>query len=91
MFRRLVRANAGGSTVGVDLSPNMAARTQRTARHKFPGAVTHCQAVDARQMPFRNESFDAIVLLLPAGAAVGRRHREHAGRNCGGCCATAGT
>jgi ubiquinone/menaquinone biosynthesis C-methylase UbiE len=60
MFRRLVRANAGGSTVGVDLSPNMAARTQRTARHKFPGAVTHCQAVDARQMPFRNESFDAI-------------------------------
>src|SRR2546425_12550747 len=38
MFRRLVRANPGGSTVGVDLSPNMAARTQRTARHKFPAA-----------------------------------------------------
>ena len=60
MFRRLVRANSGGSTVGVDLSPNMAARTQRTARHKFPKAAAHCQAVDARQMPFRNESFDAI-------------------------------
>ena len=60
MFRRLVRANSSGSTVGIDLSPNMAARTQRTARHKFPGSRSHCQAVDARQMPFRNESFDAI-------------------------------
>ena len=36
MFRRLVRANRRGTTVGVDLSPNMAARTQRTARHKYP-------------------------------------------------------
>ncbi len=60
MFRRLVRANGDGSTVGVDLSPNMAARTQRTARRKFPSAQTHCQAVDARHMPFRNEAFDAI-------------------------------
>src|SRR3954447_20970421 len=60
MFRRLVRANGRGSTVGVDLSPNMAARTQRTARRKFPASRTHCQAVDARQMPFRPESFDAI-------------------------------
>ena len=60
MFRRLVRANASGTTVGVDLSPNMAARTQRTAREKFPHARAHCQAVDARHMPFRDESFDAI-------------------------------
>jgi ubiquinone/menaquinone biosynthesis C-methylase UbiE len=60
MFRRLVRANSRGTTVGVDLSPNMAARTQRTARHKYPSAQAHCQAVDARHMPFRNESFDAI-------------------------------
>jgi ubiquinone/menaquinone biosynthesis C-methylase UbiE len=60
MFRRLIRANAKGSTIGVDLSPNMAARTQRSARNKFPEASTHCQAVDARHMPFRNESFDAI-------------------------------
>src|SRR5689334_23995570 len=60
MFRRLVRANSRGTTVGVDLSPNMAARTQRTARHKFPSAKAHCQAVDARHMPFRNEAFDAI-------------------------------
>lgn len=60
MFRRLVRANGRGSTVGVDLSPNMAARTQRIARRRFPKAQTHCQAVDARHMPFRSESFDAI-------------------------------
>jgi ubiquinone/menaquinone biosynthesis C-methylase UbiE len=60
MFRRLVRANAKGATIGVDLSPNMAARTQRTARSKFPLAQTHCQAVDARHMPFRNEAFDAV-------------------------------
>jgi len=60
MFRRLVRANGSGATIGVDLSPNMAARTQRTARTRFPLAQTHCQAVDARHMPFRNEAFDAI-------------------------------
>ena len=60
MFRRLVRANTTGSTIGVDLSPNMAARTQRVARRKFPSAKTHCQAVDARHMPFRNDAFDAV-------------------------------
>src|ERR1041384_7298007 len=38
MFRRLVRANGLGTTIGVDLSPNMAARTQRAARRKFPSA-----------------------------------------------------
>lgn len=60
MFRRLVRANSGGATIGVDLSPNMAARTQRSARRKFPAAQADCQAVDARHMPFRSESFDAV-------------------------------
>ena len=60
MFRRLVGANRRGATIGVDLSPNMAARTQRAARRKYPASRTHCQAVDARHMPFRSESFDAI-------------------------------
>ena len=60
MFRRIVRANHQGTTIGVDLSPNMAARTQRVARRKFPTSQTHCQAVDARHMPFRAESFDAV-------------------------------
>ena len=61
MFRRLVRANAGGSNIGIDLSPNMAAHTQRAARRKFPSASAHCQAVDARHMPFRGATFDAVV------------------------------
>ena len=72
MFRRLVRANGSGTTVGVDLSPNMAARTQRTARHKFPNATAHCQAVDARHMPFRNEAFDAIFCSLPPRIVIHR-------------------
>lgn len=76
MFRRLVRANPAGSTIGVDLSPNMAARTQRAARHRFPSARTHCQAVDARHMPFRNEAFDAVfccyMLELLSAADISR-------------------
>ncbi len=61
MFRRLVRANKSGQTIGVDLSPNMAARTQRTTRKMFPHAKSHCQAVDARHLPFPDASFDAVV------------------------------
>lgn len=61
MFRRLVKANPNGATVGFDLSPNMAARTQRRARKEFPEAKVMCQAVDARHMPFRDEAFDAVV------------------------------
>jgi ubiquinone/menaquinone biosynthesis C-methylase UbiE len=60
MFDRLIRANASGATLGLDLSPRMAARTQRLARRRYPAARAHCQAVDARQMPFRSESFDAV-------------------------------
>jgi ubiquinone/menaquinone biosynthesis C-methylase UbiE len=61
MFRRLVRVNPNGTTVGVDLSPNMAARTQRIARHRYPQALAECQAVDARMMPFRDHTFDIVV------------------------------
>lgn len=61
MFRRLVARNPNGATIGIDLSPNMAARTQRMARRRFPYARTHCKAVDARHMPFRDDSFDALV------------------------------
>jgi ubiquinone/menaquinone biosynthesis C-methylase UbiE len=61
MFRRLVSANPSGTTYGLDLSPNMAARTQRQVREEFPEAGAHCQAVDVRHMPFRAESFDAVV------------------------------
>ena len=61
MFRRLVKANPDGKTYGLDLSPNMAARTQRRARQEFPSTEAHCGAVDVRSMPFRNASFDTVV------------------------------
>ncbi len=62
MFRRLVHKNRRGETIGVDISPNMAAKTQREARRDFPGQKTYCQAVDARALPFRDESFDSVVV-----------------------------
>ncbi len=61
MFSRLVRSNPNGATCGIDISPNMAARTQRVARNRIPGVKAHCQASDSRQMPFRDGSFDAVV------------------------------
>lgn len=80
MFRRLVRANGSGATIGVDLSPKMAARTLRAARQRFPLAQTYCQAVDARHMPFRSESFDAIfccyLLELLSAEDIARTLRE---------------
>ena len=60
MFRRLVRTNRGGSTLGVDLSPNMAWRTQRRVQREFPASKTQCHAVDARHMPFRDAAFDSV-------------------------------
>lgn len=60
MFRRLAKSNPAGYTCGVDLSPNMAARTQAQARKKFPRASLHCQAVDARALPYRDGAFDSI-------------------------------
>ncbi len=60
LFRRVVRANPNGHSVGVDLSPNMARRTRRRIWREFPAASTLCQAVDARYMPFRDESFDVV-------------------------------
>lgn len=61
MFRRLVRANPRGTTIGLDLSPNMAARTQQQVGRDFPRSLARCQAVDARFLPFRDNSFDAVV------------------------------
>jgi ubiquinone/menaquinone biosynthesis C-methylase UbiE len=61
MFQRLLRVNPSGLTCGIDLSPNMAAKTQSAARRHQQGVAAHCQAVDARSMPFRDGSFDAVV------------------------------
>jgi ubiquinone/menaquinone biosynthesis C-methylase UbiE len=60
MFRRLVKTNQAGRTYGIDLSPNMAARTHKHVRQDFPKASSHCHAVDARHLPFRDECFDAV-------------------------------
>lgn len=60
MFRRLVRTNQNGSTLGVDLSPNMARRTHHRVQREFPSSLTQCQAVDARHMPFRDGTFDTV-------------------------------
>jgi ubiquinone/menaquinone biosynthesis C-methylase UbiE len=57
----LVEANPNGTTVGVDISPKMAARTLKDARVDFPRANMQCQAVDARYLPFADSSFDAVV------------------------------
>ncbi|HWE51164.1 MAG TPA: class I SAM-dependent methyltransferase [Bryobacteraceae bacterium] len=73
MFGRIAKLNPGGLNCGIDLSPNMAARTQRLARRHRPHSRTHCQAVDARRMPFQDDTFDAVVccylleLLGPEG------------------------
>ena len=61
MFRRLVSLNPSGRTLGLDLSPAMAAKTLRRARRAFPGAKAQCHAVDARRMPFPDGCFDALV------------------------------
>lgn len=61
MFRRLVALNPSGLTLGLDLSPNMAARTTGRIRKAFPAARAHCNAVDVRQLPFADRSFDAVV------------------------------
>ncbi len=61
MFRRLVQRNRSGTTVGLDISPNMAAKTQRDVCKDFPHAHARCQAVDARFLPFRDGCFDAVM------------------------------
>jgi ubiquinone/menaquinone biosynthesis C-methylase UbiE len=61
MFRQLVKRNPDGLTFGLDLSPNMAAYSQRRARRVAPCAAAHCGAVDVRTLPFRPQSFDAVM------------------------------
>jgi ubiquinone/menaquinone biosynthesis C-methylase UbiE len=80
MLRRIARENPNGFNCGIDLSPNMAARTQRIARRHSRRA--HCQAVDARRMPFADAAFDVIVCcylfeLLPADGIVGTLTEIH--------------
>ena len=61
MFKQLVKRNPDGLTFGLDLSPNMAAYTQRRVRKIAPRAAAHCGAVDVRTLPFHSQSFDAVM------------------------------
>lgn len=61
MFGRILKANPGGINVGVDLSPKMAAFTQRRATVKAPKTSSFCQASDVRQLPFGEASFETVV------------------------------
>ncbi len=72
MLKRLMQANPDGHTVGVDLSPKMAARAQAIAREDFPRVQMDCQAADVTSLPFASGSFDTVVCcylfeLLPEG------------------------
>jgi ubiquinone/menaquinone biosynthesis C-methylase UbiE len=61
MLRRLVETNPDGTTIGLDLSPKMAAYSQQRVREEWPDAAAHCGAVDVRNLPFTDGSFDAVV------------------------------
>jgi ubiquinone/menaquinone biosynthesis C-methylase UbiE len=61
MFTRLVEANPNGHTVGVDLSPKMAAHSQANARRLFPKVSAECQAADVRYLPYADHQFDRVV------------------------------
>src|SRR5450432_602972 len=61
MFGRIIKANPSGMNVGVDLSPKMAAFTQRRLTGKVPRTASFCQATDVRQLPFREAIFETVV------------------------------
>jgi ubiquinone/menaquinone biosynthesis C-methylase UbiE len=46
---------------GVDLSPKMAAFTQRRATAAAPKTASFCQASDVRQLPFSESTFETVV------------------------------
>jgi ubiquinone/menaquinone biosynthesis C-methylase UbiE len=72
MLERLAKVNPDGQTIGIDLSPNMAARSQAIVRRRVPRARIQCQAADVRYLPFASASFDTVICcylfeLLPEG------------------------
>jgi ubiquinone/menaquinone biosynthesis C-methylase UbiE len=60
LFQRLLAANPNGCTAGIDLSPRMAAHTKSKTLRTFPEARLVCSASDVCQLPFRDNSFDAV-------------------------------
>ncbi len=68
LFRKLLKRNRTGLSVGVDLSPGMVsvAKKRLNGAHGRNGSRNNghgqfsLQAVDARQMPFAADTFDAL-------------------------------
>lgn len=61
MLKHLVKLNPDGETIGVDISPRMAAQSQANGRRRFPDVRLHCPAADARWLPFASASFDTVI------------------------------
>ena len=60
LFQHLHAVNRSGCTAGIDLSPRMAAHTKAKTLRQFPDARVVCSASDVCQLPFRDDSFDAV-------------------------------
>lgn len=70
LYRQLTRKNAEGVTLGVDLSPRMAHKTEKGIHANGHRLRSYCNAADVRNLPFRTSSFDRVFVcclleLLP--------------------------
>ena len=57
MFDRIVRRNPDGQTLGLDLSPNMAARTQSAAQRKYRNSAGFLPGCRCEAHAFRHGEF----------------------------------
>jgi len=61
MFSHIAEKNPSGLNVGLDLSPQMAAVTLNRLGRDHPSVNCTIEAADSRLMPYKDESFDAVV------------------------------
>lgn len=61
MFSQVAAINPKGRNIGIDISPAMAAVTQRRLTKEHPDVHCALQAVDCRAMPFRTGTFDHVI------------------------------
>ncbi|MBL8234578.1 MAG: methyltransferase domain-containing protein [Bryobacterales bacterium] len=64
LYRQLTRKNAHGLTLGVDLSPRMAHKTQKGIHANGHPLRSYCNAADIRNLPFRTSSFDRVFVCI---------------------------
>lgn len=82
MFSQIAARNPAGLNVGLDLSPQMAAATLTRLGREHPEVNCTIEAADSRLMPFRDESFDAVMCcylleLLASNDIVKTLHELH--------------